>query len=100
MARTKQTARKSSGGSAPRAQLASASSAVFRSFLTSQQASGPVGARGGAVADKRIFINCENVFGGVRFTRYGYFTCLRQALLALCTVPCFPDLARIDWSSA
>ena len=75
MARTKQTARKSTGGSAPRAQLASASSAVFRTFLTSQQAAGPVGARGGAAggADKRIFINCENVFGGVRFTRYGSF---------------------------
>eukprot|EP01036_Dinobryon_divergens_P033529 gene33529-43331_t len=37
MARTKQTARKSTGGKAPRKQLAQSSSAGLQNFLLSQQ---------------------------------------------------------------
>jgi hypothetical protein len=83
MARTKQTARKSSGGAAPRRQLATTSTSSFRSFLTSQQSSGK-GGRGSAGAgaggrgsaggggggeEKVIFINCENTFREFEFKR-------------------------------
>lgn len=82
MARTKQTARKSTGGKAPRKQLSSARAgkASFKSFMTSQQklgrapaarATGRKRARsvGGATINttKTSFINYENTFGGFLF---------------------------------
>lgn len=63
MARTKQTARKSTGGKAPRMQLASTSASKVKSFFLSQQASGRNAKK------KTIFINCENTFGSFQFTR-------------------------------
>lgn len=72
MARTKQTARKSTGGCAPRLQLASKSAGGMKRFLLSQQHSGPSTMRGfGGVVQgpKKIFINCENTFAGFQFDR-------------------------------
>jgi len=65
MARTKQTARKSTGGKAPRKQLATKAARGMKSFLCSQQ---HVGA-GASKGEKKIFINCENTFGGFTFRR-------------------------------
>lgn len=55
MGRTKQTARKSSGGKAPRKQLAAASSGKFRTYMTSMQASGSSNKN-----KKVVFINSDN----------------------------------------
>jgi hypothetical protein len=86
MARTKQTARKSTGGKAPRKQvllncliinypqnikyyfskqLAHSSSAGLQNFLLSQQRVGFVS----RPAEKKIFVNCENTFGCFSFKR-------------------------------
>jgi hypothetical protein len=62
MARTKQTARKSTGGAAPRRQLQTTSASSFRTFLTSQQSSGNS-------KKKSIFINCESTFRDFNFIR-------------------------------
>eukprot|EP01047_Picozoa_sp_COSAG01_P076071 COSAG01_NODE_13238_length_1615_cov_1.255277_1_plen_409_part_10 len=80
MARTKQTARKSTGGKAPRKQLATKSAREFRSFMTSQQAvgrrsasaraaaPGSGGAAAGASAsNKASFINYENTLSQFSF---------------------------------
>lgn len=61
MARTKQTARKSKGGKAPRRQLASTSTAALRKYMTSQQESGVAGTDG--KQKKVVFINDVNTFG-------------------------------------
>lgn len=67
MARTKQTARASTGGKAPRKQLAAEASRHLRAFLTSQQRTGTT-MRGGVAVDKPTsFINCENVIGSFGF---------------------------------
>jgi len=63
MARTKQTARKSSGGLAPRRQLATRNSFELRTYLTSQQASGTVIRDGEVVTSATSFLNHENVLG-------------------------------------
>lgn len=54
MARTKQTARKSTGGKAPRRVMATKSARQFRSFMTGRQATGFVkkSAKFGASAPK------------------------------------------------
>ncbi|KAI8812080.1 hypothetical protein BJ742DRAFT_80244 [Cladochytrium replicatum] len=62
MARTKQTARKSTGGKAPRAVLNSTSAAGFRSYMTSQQATSH-----DANATKTSFLNHENTFASFTF---------------------------------
>ena len=68
MARTKQTARKSTGGKAPRMQLATKSARAFRSYMTSQQQVGRASAnRVGAAAKKTSFINYENTFANFAF---------------------------------
>jgi hypothetical protein len=67
MARTKQTARKSTGGYAPRKQLSTRSTNSFRSYLTSQQNSGVTDRNG--KQKKSIFINCENTFREFYFKR-------------------------------
>merc|ERR550514_1204111 len=71
MARTKQTARKSTGGRAPRKQLATrASRSAFSSYMTSQQQLGAAVMQSGssaAAAGKASFINYENTFGGFKF---------------------------------
>ena len=70
MARTKQTARKSTGGKAPRWQLATRSAREFRSFMTSQQAVGrraAGGGGGGPTAATTSFINYENTLGSFAF---------------------------------
>jgi len=67
MARTKQTARKSTGGKAPRKQLATKSARNFRSFMTSQQAVGRSANAAQAVKGKTSFINCENTFSSFDF---------------------------------
>jgi hypothetical protein len=68
MARTKQTARKSTGGKAPRKQLATKSARQFKSFMTSQQSVGRVSA-GGSAASKTAtsFINYENTLSQFSF---------------------------------
>ena len=66
MARTKQTARKSTGGCAPRAQLATRSARRFRQYIGSQQSQGSLQNRRN---DKKIFVNCENTFSQFQFTR-------------------------------
>jgi Mg-chelatase subunit ChlD len=67
MARTKQTARKSAGGSASRKQLATKASRSLRQFFISQQSSGFSSANG--KEKKKIFINCENTFASFSVTR-------------------------------
>ena len=67
MARTKQTARKSTGGKAPRKQLATKSARALRKFATTQQT---VGNRAmGTVAKKKktSYMNHENVLGAFSF---------------------------------
>eukprot|EP00808_Paulinella_micropora_P022057 g28019.t1 len=66
MARTKQTARKSTGGKAPKKQLATTSARGLRSYLTSQQAGGYT-KEGKKI--KGIFINSENTLNSFRFVR-------------------------------
>ena len=66
MARTKQTARKSTGGKAPRKQLATRSAGAFRSYMVSQQAAG-AGVGGGAAAQRTSFVNYENTLGQFAF---------------------------------
>lgn len=63
MGRTKQTARKTTGGKAPRMQLSSNSSASFRSYMRRQQSSGSNDQQ------TKIFVNHDNVFGGFKFVR-------------------------------
>eukprot|EP00966_Prymnesium_polylepis_P321885 7378173-Prymnesium_polylepis.1 len=69
MARTKQTARQSTGGKAPRKQLATRASRDLRTFLTSQQSVGTAVRAGVDAADQRptSYINCENVIGSFCF---------------------------------
>ena len=69
MAKTKQTARKSSGGRAPRRQLAVRSAQAFRSYMTSQQSVGNA-YWGGSDNEKKktSFLNFENTFGQFTFT--------------------------------
>eukprot|EP00041_Stephanoeca_diplocostata_P030523 m.925233 g.925233 ORF g.925233 m.925233 type:complete len:740 (+) comp23773_c0_seq10:155-2374(+) len=71
MARTKQTARKSSGGCAPRRQLATPNIRSFRTFMASQQAVGTAtastGSRAAAKGTKSSYINYENTLGEFRF---------------------------------
>lgn len=69
MARTKQTARKSTGGKAPRKQLASmASRKTFTAYFVSQQAAGHSDGDA-ATQNQAVFVNCENTFGGFEFNR-------------------------------
>ena len=68
MARTKQTARKSTGGKAPRKQLATQSARGFRQFMTSQQLVGRVSNAGTSQAKaKTSFINYENTMSQFSF---------------------------------
>jgi Mg-chelatase subunit ChlD len=74
MARTKQTARRSTGGKAPRKQLATMAarrdgggSAALRNFLTSQQAVGSVVRADGRAAAAVSYLNMENVLGAVGY---------------------------------
>lgn len=76
MARTKQTARKSTGGKAPRMQLASSGSSGLRNFFQSQQAAGHSTSSSSCNSinhsgrsTKKIFINCENTFSSFSFSR-------------------------------
>ena len=65
MGRTKQTARKSSGGKAPRQLLACTSPTLFRQYMTGQQAAtfhSP-----GGKTEKTSYLNYENVFGSFGF---------------------------------
>jgi hypothetical protein len=74
MARTKQTARKSTGGKAPRKQLATKAARQFKGFMRSQQSAGRAGSSSagssGSKAGKPAvtsFINYENTFGAFSF---------------------------------
>ena len=67
MARTKQTARKSTGGKAPRKQLATRASRDLRTFLTSQQSTGTALRAGAKVQRATSYLNCENTLGAFRF---------------------------------
>ncbi|XP_062501858.1 uncharacterized protein LOC134178963 [Corticium candelabrum] len=68
MARTKQTARKSTGGKAPRRLLAAKSPSQFRAFMTGRQASGfsskrpTSGATSSKQEKKTSYLNYENMF--------------------------------------
>ncbi|KAI6647128.1 Von Willebrand factor type A domain containing protein [Oopsacas minuta] len=66
MARTKQTARKSSGGKAPRKLLACKSPTQFRQYMTSQQAVSYQTSNNENTA-KTSYLNYENVFGSFGF---------------------------------
>ena len=66
MARTKQTARKSTSGMAPRMQMATTTSRGVRQYFQSQQSTG-TGA--GAKKPTKIFVNCENTFREFKFKR-------------------------------
>ena len=66
MARTKQTARKSSGGKAPRKLMACKSPAQFRQYMTSQQAA-TYQTSSSTTASKTSYLNYENVFGSFGF---------------------------------
>ena len=65
MARTKQTARKSTGGKAPKKLLACKSPSQFRQYMTSQQAA--TFQTPGQEAEKTSYLNYENVFGSFGF---------------------------------
>mmetsp|Transcript_70228 Transcript_70228/g.156441 ORF Transcript_70228/g.156441 Transcript_70228/m.156441 type:complete len:644 (-) Transcript_70228:2401-4332(-) len=67
MARTKQTARQSTGGKAPRRQLATRAARDLRHFLTSQQQTGILTRAGVDSARPTSYINCENVLGSFKF---------------------------------
>mmetsp|Transcript_5799 Transcript_5799/g.8761 ORF Transcript_5799/g.8761 Transcript_5799/m.8761 type:complete len:725 (-) Transcript_5799:170-2344(-) len=67
MARTKQTARKSTGGKAPRKQLASKSAKAFRSYMGSGQTSSSSSAS--SKQKKTIFVNSESTFYQFSFER-------------------------------
>jgi len=79
MARTKQTARRSTGGKAPRKQLATKAARSFRSYMTSQQRSGRAsaprpggvtgqqGAGNGGGDEKVMFITPESTFQQFEF---------------------------------
>lgn len=68
MARTKQTARKSTGGKAPRKQLAARGASSFKAYMTSQQALGNAVVVGApANSTKASVINFENTFFGFGF---------------------------------
>lgn len=74
MARTKQTARQSTGGKAPRKQLATKAARQFKGFMRSQQSAGrglgPGGgpSGGSGAAPKSVsFINYENTFSQFKF---------------------------------
>ena len=64
MARTKQTARKSSGGKAPRKMLACTSKKQFRQFMLGQQAAtyGGVGTPG-SPQQTSYLVSCSQCFG-------------------------------------
>ena len=107
MARTKQTARKSTGGKAPRKQvllnfsiinypqninyfsqqLAHSSSAGLQNFLLSQQRVG----FGSRAAEKKIFVNCENTFGCFSFKRRETEDSLEPTV---CLERCFSSLSN------
>jgi hypothetical protein len=65
MARTKQTARKSTGGKAPRKQLATKAARQFKGFMRSQQSCGA--SQCGQKPAVTSFINYENTFGAFSF---------------------------------
>merc|ERR1711871_580048 len=71
MARTKQTARQSTGGKAPRRQLATKAVRGFKSYMRSQQSVGratsSMPGRGGRQSKHTSFINFENTMGRFRF---------------------------------
>lgn len=75
MARTKQTARKSTGGKAPRKQLATRCASQFKSFMTTQQSSRLTAAQTARRAargdvptkEKTSFINYENTLSQFSF---------------------------------
>ena len=79
MARTKQTARKSTGGKAPRSMMAAAGSASLRNFFTSQQQSGSNDGRQVCPQQpllcstltnlQAVFVNNENTFSEFQFRR-------------------------------
>jgi uncharacterized protein YegL len=71
MARTKQTARKSTGGKAPRKQLATKSAREMRHYFQNQQAVGNYSWSNSnqSASKKKTFVNCENTFGGFNFNR-------------------------------
>eukprot|EP00457_Paulinella_chromatophora_P002304 gb/GEZN01002308.1/.p1 GENE.gb/GEZN01002308.1/~~gb/GEZN01002308.1/.p1 ORF type:complete len:670 (-),score=123.12 gb/GEZN01002308.1/:480-2489(-) len=66
MARSKQTARKSTGGKAPRKQLATCSARSFRKYMVTQQ---PRLGTSSEQSKHNIFINCENTLSEFRFRR-------------------------------
>jgi len=71
MARTKQTARKSTGGKAPRRQLATQSAVTFRHYMLSQQTLGTAqytpGSSQRSTKKGTSFINYENTLGEFKF---------------------------------
>mmetsp|Transcript_47909 Transcript_47909/g.154961 ORF Transcript_47909/g.154961 Transcript_47909/m.154961 type:complete len:631 (-) Transcript_47909:91-1983(-) len=69
MARTKQTARKSTGGMAPRRQLATQASRNLRHFMTSQQTLGSAIRMGASAPQQQrvSFLNAENVLSSFSF---------------------------------
>jgi uncharacterized protein YegL len=60
MARTKQTARKSTGGKAPRRQLATKAARNFSAYMTSVQASGEPESESEQDSTPAVFVNHEN----------------------------------------
>ncbi|GAB5370391.1 hypothetical protein AAMO2058_001488700 [Amorphochlora amoebiformis] len=69
MARTKQTARKSTGGKAPRKQLATNTHRnAFKGYMTTQQNVGNTVYGSGEKKKKTSYINYENTFGDHGFT--------------------------------
>jgi hypothetical protein len=92
MARTKQTARKSTGGKAPRKQLATRSSSAFINYLTTQQNSGQVGTNG--QQKKSVFINCENTFREFDFKVLKLSSQVFEPLVSLGRVKGLPDFPK------
>lgn len=68
MARTKQTARKSCGGKAPRKMMAAGSAQQLRQFLTGRQVASHAPSTGGGVKQEKVsYINYENMFYSYSF---------------------------------
>ena len=94
MARTKQTARKSTGGKAPRKQLACRSSHELRQYFTSGQAVGNGSVGAVANRSKTSFVNTENTFNEFTFDVPG-----REAVSIADTLVPKLSVAHADGSS-
>ena len=109
MARTKQTARKSSGGKAPRVLLATKSAKSFRSYMTSQQSASyaTTSSSSSSTANKTSYIVRSVNFLALKFDgfvlRLREHQCCKNVIVLACQhqleqIHCFLSIPLIMWS--